>query len=960
MRILYCIGVIVLFGVSAIAQNQTENSIWYFWSGIDFNKAPPKELTDGKGYGASSITDKNGNLIIYTDGNTVWNKNHDVLINGTELKSSNYYSGWGGNNARGTALIVRQPQSNRYFYIFTTDGTKRYYTSPRNPFIPIEPETERENDGVFFSIVDMKADSGRGAVVQKNVPLFKNSSGKLAAAQIQNSDNFWVVGLQELTDTTLLYAYSLTEKGLNIVPVITDVEMEWVSEGQMQFSFGANKLAISEQRKDYNKHFGDGQFCLFDFNTTTGKAWNKKIISAKGSAADFNKTFGLEFSPDGRFIYANFNRNYHYISYTGLPVNNYLLYSSRALYQVDIAKTDSFSTLDSVAILLDSAGHSGGYNYGYSLRLGPDYKLYVNSIGYAIHQPNKKGSLCGLGYTNEDWGYSGSGYGNGSSVPNIPKIKDYFLPKIVTAQEVCIGDSSSIGIYNLMYDSIGWDMGNGEKLITKGVNFKYLYNDTGNYKIIARVFDGGSQDTVSQNIKIYGIVKPKLGRDTLLCTGSTLTLNAYHPTIENYSWTTGETDSAITVKDKSEYIVYASNKLCATADTIRVRNIFPCALQAKNFCLGDTTLIEIKNDNLDSIRWDFGDSTVVLSLSPSITHTYKKGDVYTTTATLYYFGLETTSAISVNIHEVKKPNLGSDILICEGDSLRLKQFDTSYWRYTWSNGIDDHSVTLKTEGIYWLQVESNQCTNGDTLVLKTIDCGIRAKNFCLGDSTIIELKTTDADSVLYSFGDGVTTLSKLNTQHHVYTKGRDYNFDATLYKAGLNKTISLPISIITVPNFDLGNAREVCEGYKLNPFIFDEDISYNWNDSIVTPTILVNQSGVYKLSINKGICTKTDSVSLKVSDCSCPVIYPNAFTPDNNNLNESFMPVADCELKDYELLIFNRWGQLIFTSKNINHGWDGNYKGKPAPNGAYLWMARYKAQFTGKTYNQKGSITLFR
>ena len=135
MRILYCIGVIVLFGVSAIAQNQTENSIWYFWSGIDFNKAPPEELTDGKGYGASSITDKNGNLIIYTDGNTVWNKNHDVLINGTELKSSNYYSGWGGNNARGTALIVRQPQSNRYFYIFTTDGTKRYYTSPRNPFL---------------------------------------------------------------------------------------------------------------------------------------------------------------------------------------------------------------------------------------------------------------------------------------------------------------------------------------------------------------------------------------------------------------------------------------------------------------------------------------------------------------------------------------------------------------------------------------------------------------------------------------------------------------------------------------------------------------------------------------------------------------------------------------------------------------------------------------------------------
>lgn len=956
MRILYCIGVIILFGVSAIAQNQTENSIWYFGSdGIDFNGTPPAYLNDGKGFSNSSITDNKGNLIIYTDGKTVWNKDHNIIQNGTDV---GVYSDF-GNNQRfrfAKTIIVRQPQSDRYFYIFTADNTKNYYTSPRSPFSPIELFTDRENKGVHFSIVDMEADSGRGAVVQKNVLLFKGSTGKLAAAQIINSDNFWVVGLQELSDTTLLHAYSLTEKGLSLTPVVTNVEMEWVSGGQMQFSHGGTKLGITEQRKDFNKHYGGGQFCLFDFDTKTGEARNKKIVSAKGSKADFNKTFGLEFSPNGRFVYVSFNRAYHYMVYGGLPVNKYFSSSTRALYQIEVAKVGSFSMLDSVGVVLDSSS-SGGY--GYNLRAAPNYKIYIGSGGLAIHQPNKTDSVCNLANSSGTWHYGGGSLGLWG-LPTFPKTNKYFLPKTITAQEVCIGDSSSIGIYNLMYDSIGWDMGNGDKFITKGVSFKYLYKDTGNYKIIARVFDGASQDTVSQNVKIYGIVKPLLGNDTLLCTGSTLNLNAYHPTIEKYRWNTGEFDSAITVKKKSQYVVYASNKLCSTSDTILVRNIFPCALQAEKFCLGDSTLIEIKNDNLDSIRWDFGDNTTVLSKNAKETHVYKKEGIYTTTATLYYFGLETTSAISVNIHEVKKPNLGSDILICLGDSLRLDKFDTSYWRYTWSNGVEDHSVALKTEGKYWLQVESNQCTNADTLVLKTIDCGIKAKNFCLGDSTIIELKTTQADSVLYDFDDGYKSFSPTNYYYHSFQNGGDYTVKTTLYRDGLSKDIALPITIILVPNFDLGTSREVCEGYKLNPFIFDDDIGYNWNDSIATPTILVNQSGVYKLSINKGICTKTDSVSLKASDCSCPVIYPNAFTPNNNALNESFMPVADCSVTEYELLIFNRWGQLIYTSKNINYGWDGNYKGKPVPSGAYIWMARYKAQFTGKTYNQKGTITLLR
>lgn len=961
LRILYCI-LFSLFWVATIAQTQTENSIWYFGnSGIDFNGTPPTQLTDGKGFSNSSITDNKGNLVIYTDGKTVWNKNHNIIQNGTDI---GVYSDFSYNQRFRPAktIIVRQPQSDRYFYIFTADYAKNYYTSPRTPFIPIELNTDRENEGVHFSIVDMEADSGRGAVVQKNVLLFKGSTGKLAAAQINNSDNFWVVSLQELNDSTLLHAYSLTEKGLNIVSVITDVDMEWVSGGQIQFSFGATKLAISEQRQDYNKHFGDGQFCLFDFDTKTGKALNKKIISAKDSKADFNKTFGLEFSPDGRFIYANFDRSYHYITYTGLPISNYLFYTQSALYQVEVAKVGSFSTIDSVTILLDSANYGGNYKHGYNLRVGSNYKLYVNSLGYAIHQPNKKDTACNLSVAHEAW-YNGGGGGSGIwGLPLLPKLNNYFLPKVISSHDVCVGDSTEIGIYNLMHDSISWDMGNGDKFVTQGIKFKYLYKDTGRYKIIARVFNGASQDTVSKNMRVYGIEKPTLGNDTLLCTGSKISLKAYHPTIDSYNWNTGSTDSIIEVKDKAEYVVYASNRLCKTSDTILIRNIFPCSLQAQNFCFNDSTLIEIKNNNLDSIKWDFGDGFFRTTLIPYTNYIFKNKGINIVEATLYYYGLQTTSTISINIHKVKKPNLGKDVLICLNDSLVLKQFDSSYSRYAWSSGTDDFDVTLKKGGTYWLKVEKNLCTNADTIVLRTINCGINAENFCFGDSTSIKLQTNEADSIFYDFGEGYTTLSKLTRQYYIYQKAKEHILKANLFKRGLSKEIALSINIVAVPGFDLGISRQVCEGSKLDPLIFEDDIRYNWNDSTITPTILINQSGRYKLTVSKGICQKTDSVDLVTTDCSCSVIFPNAYTPnnDNLNLNEYFMPTTECGVKQYELQIFNRWGQLIFKSNTIGYGWDGNYKGKPVPNGAYMWMARYKAVYTGKTYNQKGSITLLR
>jgi gliding motility-associated-like protein len=90
-----------------------------------------------------------------------------------------------------------------------------------------------------------------------------------------------------------------------------------------------------------------------------------------------------------------------------------------------------------------------------------------------------------------------------------------------------------------------------------------------------------------------------------------------------------------------------------------------------------------------------------------------------------------------------------------------------------------------------------------------------------------------------------------------------------------------------------------------------------------------------------------------------PIIHlPNAFTPDLNGLNDSFKAVGFA-IKDFQMEIYNRWGERIYESNNLNEGWDGTFKGKEAIEGIYIYLVRYSSG-KGKTYLLKGNLSLIR
>ena len=90
---------------------------------------------------------------------------------------------------------------------------------------------------------------------------------------------------------------------------------------------------------------------------------------------------------------------------------------------------------------------------------------------------------------------------------------------------------------------------------------------------------------------------------------------------------------------------------------------------------------------------------------------------------------------------------------------------------------------------------------------------------------------------------------------------------------------------------------------------------------------------------------------------------PNAFTPDGDPLNHSFLPVftSGFDPQDYHLLIFNRWGEVIFESYNSANGWDGNYaSGEPVADGVYVYAIDFGDLLSDERYEVRGHVTLLR
>jgi gliding motility-associated-like protein len=123
------------------------------------------------------------------------------------------------------------------------------------------------------------------------------------------------------------------------------------------------------------------------------------------------------------------------------------------------------------------------------------------------------------------------------------------------------------------------------------------------------------------------------------------------------------------------------------------------------------------------------------------------------------------------------------------------------------------------------------------------------------------------------------------------------------------------------------------------------------------PTYSVDKP-VYRVVAVKNDTARVESISNTAELLKPSTLYlPNAFTPDRDGSNDTFGAVG-INVEKYELKIFNRWGELLFESNDINHKWDGTHKGSLVQDGVYVYTFYAKELTTGKNISKTGTVTL--
>jgi gliding motility-associated-like protein len=183
------------------------------------------------------------------------------------------------------------------------------------------------------------------------------------------------------------------------------------------------------------------------------------------------------------------------------------------------------------------------------------------------------------------------------------------------------------------------------------------------------------------------------------------------------------------------------------------------------------------------------------------------------------------------------------------------------------------------------------------------------------------------------------------------------------YNACIN-TLPYTVAFSDLQNFALGNDTTICQPSSVRVNAKWPGVSYLWQDGSEKSFYDVTETGNYSVQVTDQYgCIRKDSIEVTIQNCDvCDLNVPNAFTPNNDGLNDVFKVLPKCKyvaLQTYKLRIYNRWGQLMFSSNDINDGWNGTYNKQLQKQGVYVYYLQYSFK-QSPPVTKKGTITLLR
>jgi len=213
---------------------------------------------------------------------------------------------------------------------------------------------------------------------------------------------------------------------------------------------------------------------------------------------------------------------------------------------------------------------------------------------------------------------------------------------------------------------------------------------------------------------------------------------------------------------------------------------------------------------------------------------------------------------------------------------------------------------------------------------------------CDGDVTIFRLNNeANVDDASWDFKDpsGTSNTVDFLNPTHMFSEVGQYLVEVTETYDGQNFSYSESVTVYPLPEPEFGfDTIYIFKGdyTRLNVGVWS---AYNWSTGETTQDILVSEPGTYWVEVQNGqCCWNADTIEVVYYD----LYMPNAFRP-SSAINNEFKPAVPLNaVQDYRLQIYDRWGQMIFESRDIGTGWKGEINNEAAPFGVYAWRIDYQ------------------
>ncbi|MDB5283827.1 MAG: hypothetical protein JWO06_2902 [Bacteroidota bacterium] len=637
----------------APAQKQWNNWCFGDAAGISFNTGSPVTFTGsaiGTAEGCASISDATGQLLFYTDGITVWNKNNTAMSNGTGLG--------GGYSSTQSAVIIPVPGSTTLYYIFTQDGGF---------------------NGLQYSEVDMTLSGGLGNVNSViNVPLLPSCTEKLTAIRQANGIDYWVVTVPQ--GASNYYVYPVTSAGVG-TPVITNIGGIPSSIGPIKFSPNGKKF-ISAQDIDQ-------RLDIMDFDNSTGVLSN----SISDNSWTHFGPYGVEFSPNSRYLYVDEESN-----------------DTTPVYQFDLQAGNAnaiFASRIRLGYVL------GGADYFAGMQLASDGKVYISSYSHNFIHCIQNPDVAGLGCNLQLMAVTLPG-GTTSQLDLPQAIPPYLsTSNSFTYGHTCFGDSATF-VIDQPVDSAHWDFGDpltGPSNTSTNTAPYHIFSASGTYTITLLAFNGGTADTVTNQVVISPAPSVNLGNDTSVCGSASFILDATNAGA-TYLWQDGTTNATDTVTHSGLYIVTVNIGGCKSKDSINITaGAIPAitiSTSTPQICSSDSAQI-CAPGGYAHYAWNntTGDSCIFTSLG---------GNYYVTVTDANQCTAE-SNHLAIDVLPLPPVSISQS-----GDTLRVYNETNVQW---YNNGVAISGATspifiASSQGSYTVAVtDSNGCKAVSTAVIVT-------------------------------------------------------------------------------------------------------------------------------------------------------------------------------------------------------------------------------------------------